>query len=76
MDEPTAGIDIGAKGEIIKIIENYASQGNSVIVVSSEISELAAMCDRIIVMVNGKKTQEITRNETISEEVIQHAIQG
>jgi ribose transport system ATP-binding protein len=76
LDEPTAGIDIGAKGEIIKIIENYASQGNSVIVVSSEISELVAMCDRIIVMVNGKKTQEIARNETISEGVIQHAIQG
>ena len=50
LDEPTAGIDIGAKGEIINIVVNYADQGNSVIVVSSEIAELVAMCDRIIVL--------------------------
>jgi ribose transport system ATP-binding protein len=76
LDEPTAGIDIGAKGEIIKIIEDYASRGNSVIVVSSEISELVAMCDRIVVLVNGKKTGELTRDEIKNEGVIQHAIQG
>ncbi|MDR1249062.1 MAG: sugar ABC transporter ATP-binding protein [Treponema sp.] len=76
LDEPTAGIDIGAKGEIIKIIEDYASHGNSVIVVSSEISELVAMCDRIVVLVNGKKTRELSRNEIKNEGVIQHAIQG
>jgi ribose transport system ATP-binding protein len=76
LDEPTAGIDIGAKGEIIKIVEAYANKGNSVIVVSSEISELIAMCDRIIIMVEGRKTGELTRNEIKSEGVIQHAIQG
>jgi ribose transport system ATP-binding protein len=76
LDEPTAGIDIGAKGEIIKIIEDYAAGGKSVIVVSSEISELAAMCDRIVVLVNGKKTKELTRDEIKNEGVIQHAIQG
>ncbi|MDR1900902.1 MAG: sugar ABC transporter ATP-binding protein [Treponema sp.] len=76
LDEPTAGIDIGAKGEIIKIIEDYAGRGNSVIVVSSEISELVAMCDRIVVLVNGRKTKELTRNEIKNEGVIQHAIQG
>jgi ribose transport system ATP-binding protein len=76
LDEPTAGIDIGAKGEIITIIEEFAAKGNSVIVVSSEISELAAMCDRIVVLVDGKKTRELTRADIKSEEVIQHAIQG
>ncbi|GMO55713.1 MAG: sugar ABC transporter ATP-binding protein [Termitinemataceae bacterium] len=76
LDEPTAGIDIGAKGEIIKIVEDYASKGNSVIVVSSEIPELMAMCDRILVMVDGKLHGELKRTETLSEEVIQHAIQG
>jgi ribose transport system ATP-binding protein len=76
LDEPTAGIDVGAKGEIIKIIEDYAAGGKSVIVVSSEISELVAMCDRIIVLVNGRKTQELTRNEINNQGVIQHAIQG
>lgn len=76
LDEPTAGIDIGAKGEIIKIIEDYAQKGNSVIVVSSEIPELIAMCDKIIVMVDGRLTRILTRNDTLSEEVIQNAIQG
>lgn len=76
LDEPTAGIDIGAKGEIIKIIEGYAEKGNSVLVVSSEISELMAMCDRIIVLFDGKVTGELSREDIKSEEVIQHAIQG
>lgn len=76
LDEPTAGIDIGAKGEIIKIVEHYAEQGNSVLVVSSEISELMAMCDRIIVLFDGRVTGELSREDITGEEVIQHAIQG
>jgi ribose transport system ATP-binding protein len=76
LDEPTAGIDIGAKGEIIKIIEDYAQKGNSVIVVSSEIPELMAMCDKIIVMVDGRLTRVLTRDDIKNEEVIQNAIQG
>lgn len=76
LDEPTAGIDIGAKGEIIKIIEDYAIKGNSVIVVSSEIPELMAMCDRILILVDGALTGEFSRQDIIREEVIQHAIQG
>jgi ribose transport system ATP-binding protein len=75
LDEPTAGIDIGAKGEIIKIVEDYAQKGNSVIVVSSEIPELMAMCDKIMVMVDGRLTRILTRDEIKNEEVIQHAIQ-
>ena len=76
LDEPTAGIDIGAKGEIIKIVEDYADKGNSVIVVSSEIAELMAMCDRIIVLFDGKVVGELNREDIKDEEVIQHAIQG
>ena len=76
LDEPTAGIDIGAKSEIMKIVEAYAGKGNSVIVVSSEISELMAMCDRIVVLVEGRKTRELTRNDITGEGVVQHAIQG
>lgn len=76
LDEPTAGIDIGAKGEIISIIEEYAQKGNSVLVVSSEIPELIAMCDRIIVLFNGKITGELTQSEITGEEAIQNAIQG
>jgi len=76
MDEPTAGIDVGAKSEIIKIIKAYAEKNNSVLVISSEISELMAMCDRIIVLYNGRIVRELMRDEIENEEVIQHAIQG
>ncbi|MDR0567865.1 MAG: sugar ABC transporter ATP-binding protein [Spirochaetaceae bacterium] len=76
LDEPTAGIDIGAKGEIIKIIEDYAAKGNGVIVVSSEIQELMALCDRILVLVDGKLRKEFARKDIANEEAIQNAIQG
>lgn len=76
LDEPTAGIDIGAKGEITEIIRNFADGGNSVIMVSSELVEMMAVCDRILVLCKGRITGELQREEITSEEVIQHAIQG
>ncbi|MGH8873844.1 MAG: ATP-binding cassette domain-containing protein [Acidimicrobiia bacterium] len=63
MDEPTAGVDIGAKSEIIDIIRNLADQGKGVIVVSSEIPELLAMSDRILVMRAGTLYREVDRKE-------------
>ncbi|QTH44183.1 sugar ABC transporter ATP-binding protein [Cohnella sp. LGH] len=75
MDEPTAGIDIGAKGEIIDMIRRLADQGNSFILISSELSELMAICDRIIVLKDGRITGELNGDEIPSEEVLQHAIQ-
>ncbi|MCL1996725.1 MAG: sugar ABC transporter ATP-binding protein [Defluviitaleaceae bacterium] len=78
LDEPTAGIDIGAKGEITDIIRNFADTGNSVIMVSSELVEMMAVCDRIIILCDGKITGEYTRENIadITEEVLQNAIQG
>ena len=76
LDEPTAGIDIGAKGEITEIIRNFADEGNSVIIVSSELVELMAVCDRVLVAFKGRLTGEFDRKEIASEEVLQHAIQG
>lgn len=75
LDEPTAGIDIGAKGEIISIIRKFADKGNGVILISSEIAELFAVCDRILVLKKGQITAEFDREDIESEEVIQHAIQ-
>jgi len=76
LDEPTAGIDVGAKGEIINLIRNFADKGNGVVLISSELAELMAVCDRILVLNKGKITCQILREEIKSEEVIQHAIQG
>lgn len=58
LDEPTAGVDIGAKGEIIKIIREYADSGHGVLFVSSELAEMMAICDRIITIYDGKITGE------------------
>ena len=54
LDEPTAGVDIGAKGEIIDLIRKFADEGKGVLFVSSELTELMAVCDRIIVLQDGK----------------------
>lgn len=75
LDEPTAGVDIGAKAEIIQLIRDYADRGNGVILVSSELAELMAVCDRIITIFDGKITGEIDRSELETEEVLQYAIQ-
>ncbi|WP_308162493.1 sugar ABC transporter ATP-binding protein [Bacillus sp. ISL-7] len=70
LDEPTRGIDIGAKAEIYKIISDFASSGKSVIVISSEMPELFGICDRIIVMSEGKMTGEFTRKEFDQEKIM------
>ncbi|WP_134698708.1 sugar ABC transporter ATP-binding protein [Ammoniphilus sp. YIM 78166] len=75
MDEPTAGVDIGAKGEIIDMIRRLADSGSSVILISSELAELMAICDRVIVLKDGRITGELDGDEIYSEEVLQHAIQ-
>ncbi|MHB1394490.1 MAG: sugar ABC transporter ATP-binding protein [Clostridia bacterium] len=75
MDEPTAGVDVSSKGEIIGIIREFAEKQKSVIFISSEIPEMLAVCDRILVLRNGRITAEYNHNEIESEEVLQHAIQ-
>jgi ribose transport system ATP-binding protein len=75
LDEPTAGVDIGAKTEIIQIIRSYADAGKSVILISSELAELMAVCDRIITLFDGRITGELSRREIMEEEELQHAIQ-
>jgi len=75
MDEPTAGVDIGAKGEIIDIIRKFTADGKSVILVSSELAELISVSDRVLVLNNGRITNELTHDEITSEEMLQLEIQ-
>ena len=75
LDEPTAGVDVGAKAEIISLIRDYAEQGKGVLFVSSELAELMAVCDRIITIFDGHITGEIDRKDIETEEVLQYAIQ-
>ncbi|WP_409304102.1 sugar ABC transporter ATP-binding protein [Peribacillus sp. SCS-155] len=76
LDEPTIGVDIGAKTEILEIIRELADSGKAVIVISSELPELLAVSDRVIVMHEGKVVKELNRKEINTEEELQHAIQG
>ena len=63
LDEPTRGIDVGAKYEVFTIVNRLASEGTAVLVISSELEELEAMCDRILVMSRGELTGEFDRSE-------------
>ncbi len=63
LDEPTAGIDIGSKSEIVALIRELAGQGKAVIILSSELAELLAASDRIVVMSNGELVRDISREE-------------
>ncbi len=75
LDEPTAGIDVGAKSEIYQIINQLTAQGVGVILVTSELPELLGMSDRILVMSNGGIVGEFSRGEA-TEEKVMHAIQA
>ena len=79
LDEPTAGIDIGSKSEIIRLVRDLAMSGKGVLVISSELSELLTACDRILVMADGRAHQMLDRadlddpDETNPEHALQAA---
>ncbi|WP_027292205.1 MULTISPECIES: sugar ABC transporter ATP-binding protein [Robinsoniella] len=73
MDEPTRGIDVGAKYEIYQIMIQLAKQGKAIVMISSEMAELIGMSDRIVVMCNGKVTGEVDDKEATQEKIMQFA---
>ena len=73
LDEPTRGIDVGAKYEIYQLIIDLANQGKIVLVVSSEMPELLGICDRILVMSGGRLSGEVNAKETTQEEIMTYA---
>ena len=70
VDEPTRGIDVGAKYEIYSIMNELAAQGKSIVMISSEMPELLGMCDRIYVMNEGKIVGEMTAEEATQEKIM------
>lgn len=73
VDEPTRGIDVGAKYEIYKLMTELAKQKKALIMVSSELPELIGMCDRIYIMAKGKVTGMLTRDEFSQESIMAYA---
>ena len=73
LDEPTRGIDVGAKQEIYQLMEKLASEGQAVVFVSSEMEEILGMSDRVLVMHEGRLTGELQRDELTEEAIMQLA---
>ena len=73
-DEPTRGIDVGAKSEIYHLIEDLAAEGHSVIVVSSELPEVMRVSDRVLVMRDGAIVAELGRDGLSEETIVSHAV--
>ncbi|MBQ4482467.1 MAG: sugar ABC transporter ATP-binding protein [Lachnospiraceae bacterium] len=72
-DEPTRGIDVGAKNEIYKLMNRLAAEGKSIIMISSEMTEILRMSDRIVIMCEGKKTGELDISEATQEKIMSKA---
>jgi len=76
MNEPTRGIDVGAKSEIYKILDGLVGEGKCVVLITSEMPELLAMADRIMVMFEGRVSGFLEAGEATQESVVQYAIGG
>lgn len=72
-DEPTRGVDVGAKAEIHKLIESLAKEGISIILISSELPEILGVSDRVLVMAEGRMTAILDNNNLTQEEIMSHA---
>ena len=74
LDEPTRGIDIGAKTEIYALINRLAAQGKAILLVSSEINELLTLSDRIVVIREGEAVAELLPSAATPEQILSHAM--
>lgn len=76
LDEPTRGVDVGAKFEIYKIIRHLTEKGKAVILISSELPEILGLSDRIVVLSEGKQTATLSKEEATQEKIMKYATLG
>lgn len=76
LDEPTRGVDVGAKAEIYEIIRKLAEQGTGILLVSSDLPEVLTLCERVYVMYSGRLVKELERREVTQETIMLHATGG
>jgi ABC-type sugar transport system ATPase subunit len=74
LDEPTRGVDVGAKAEIYRLIAELAEEGIALLVISSEMPELLGLADRILVMAGGRVVAEMLREEASEERILSLAM--
>jgi ribose transport system ATP-binding protein len=75
-DEPTRGIDVGAKVEVFRLMNHLTKGGVGIIMISSELPEILAMADRILVMCRGTFTAQFNRGEATQEDILRYATIG
>ncbi|MBQ7175912.1 MAG: sugar ABC transporter ATP-binding protein, partial [Victivallales bacterium] len=73
LDEPTRGVDVAAKKEIYTILNSLAEAGKAILMISSELPEILGMCDRILVMKDGRMVKELPGQGTTQEEIMKFA---
>jgi len=73
VDEPTRGVDVGAKREIYVLLADLAARGVAIVMVSSELPEILGVCDRVLVMREGRITAQLDRSEVTEERIMLHA---
>jgi putative multiple sugar transport system ATP-binding protein len=76
LDEPTRGIDVGAKYEIYTVINSLAAQGKAIVVISSELPELLGLCDRIYALSEGRLTGEVPRGDATQETLMRYMMKS
>lgn len=74
LDEPTKGVDVGAKAEIYRVLEELLAKGKSIIIVSSELPEIIGLCDRVVIMREGKMVAELDKSGLNEEAILQYAM--
>ena len=74
MDEPTRGIDVGAKAEIYELMNNLAMKGIAIIMISSELPEIVNMSDRVVVMREGRISKILDHDEISQDEIMKYAV--
>jgi ABC-type sugar transport system ATPase subunit len=74
LDEPTRGVDVGAKAEIYRLIAKFAQEGKGILMISSEMNEILSLSDRILVMRQGSISAELDPRATNAEEILKHAM--
>ena len=74
MDEPTVGIDVGARAEIYQLISSLVKENASVLIASSDFNEILEVCDRVAIIANGRIVKVMDRNEMTEEKMLLYAM--
>jgi ABC-type sugar transport system ATPase subunit len=74
LDEPTRGVDVGARADVYRVIAELAARGLAIVMVSSELAELVGFCDRILVMREGAVVGELRGDGATEEMILRHAL--